>query len=110
MASNPITTYRRAPPASTCRPTATTPATTTSSNSASNAIVTQRRRTGDDTGAPAGPTILLASRPPAVAPTRNTASDTVGASTGNPCAPVAPKASSTTLPVMLAVNTRPSPR
>ena len=72
--------------------------------------MTQRRRTGADTSAPTGPTRPLASRPPAAAPTRNTTSDTVGASTGNPCAPAAPKASRTTLPVMLAVNTRPSPR
>ncbi len=76
--------------------------------------MTQRRRTGAATWAPAwapaGPTTLLASRPPAAAPTKNTTSDTLGASTANPCAPAAPKASSTTLPVMLAVNTRPSPR
>jgi hypothetical protein len=109
-ASRPITTYRRAPPPSTGRPTAATPATATNPSSPTSAIMTQRRRTNAGTSAPAGPTRRLASRPPAAAPTRNTTSDTVGASTGNPCAPVAPKANSTTLPVMLAVNTRPSPR
>ena len=85
-------------------------ATATSRSSANSAVVSQRRRSGAGTWAPAGPARPVASRPPAVAPTRNTTSDTVGASTGKPCAPAAPKASRTTLPVMLAVNTRPSPR
>jgi hypothetical protein len=104
-ASNAIITYRRAPPPPTGGPSARTPATATGRSSSSSVTVSQRRRTGAATWAPAGPTMLLASRPPAVAPTRNTASDTLGASTGNPCAPAAPKASSTTLPVMLAVKT-----
>jgi hypothetical protein len=44
------------------------------------------------------------------APARNTTSEVRVAGTENPGAPAAAKPRTTTLPVMLAVNTRPSPR
>src|SRR4051794_32887114 len=54
--------------------------------------------------------ILAARIPPAAAPTRKAPSETSGATTGSPPLPAIPKPRNTMLPVMFAVNTRPSPR
>jgi hypothetical protein len=54
--------------------------------------------------------VVRRERAPMVEPARKVASDTSGATTGRPSVPVMPKPSSTMLPVMFAVNTRPRPR
>ena len=79
---------------------ANSPAITTSPTSiASVAVIRRRRRSA----------VAVASLPPATAPSTNASAETSGAITGRPAVPAIPNPSSTTFPVMLALNTRPRP-
>ena len=101
-ASSAITTYRGhpCPTAGTAKATAAPPPTNTVSVPMAASSKRERLSSG----------VRRAIRLAHAAPTRNTASEVRVAGTENPGAPAAAKPSTTTLPVMLAVNTRPSPR
>src|SRR5207302_9220413 len=83
-------------------PMATQAATKHSPASTTATLRSQRRR--------ATPAIATPRRPPSTAPTENPTKDITARAMENPGTPAAANPRKTTLPVMLAVKTRPSPR